>query len=169
MSRTVSAAARRAFYSPECGETFAVLLTFSGGGLPSPVRITNNFNTRLNETSDDLFYGIVSRGNTFKFIPMTWTDPSDDAQAETTARLELHDVTRQALPNLRGLQGATTCDIEYVLLSDPEQVEVSFPSFEMRGFAYTAEVISIDLSVRSTAAEPFPCHGFTPNYAPGLF
>jgi hypothetical protein len=60
-------------------------------------------------------------------------------------------------------------DIELVLASSPDVVEVSFPGFLMSGISYNANQVTAELSVETLTLEPFPANTFTPSYFPGLF
>ena len=78
MSRlgSLSPAALRAMFSQDADDTLAVLITISGTGLPSPLRLTDNYTQRLITTDDEVIYGIVSRSNNYIFIPFDiifWT------------------------------------------------------------------------------------------------
>ena len=56
MSRlsTLSPNAIKAMFSPESSETIHVLLTLSGGGIMTPIRLSDGFNTRIMEDNNDV-------------------------------------------------------------------------------------------------------------------
>lgn len=170
MSRldSLSPACLRAMLSPETDEDIITLLTFTGGGISTPIRISDGHTGRLSETADDVTYGLTSRGNQFVFLPFSLTLPNDD-DSDPGCELTMHDVTRSLMPTLRTLTGPPSVTIELVLASSPDTVEASFPGFQLGAVTYNDSTITGQLAVASLAHEPFPCHTFTPSYFPGLF
>lgn len=170
MSRldSLSPACLRAMLAPETDEDIITLLTFTGGGITTPVRIADSYTGRLSETADDVVYGLTSRGNQYIFLPFELTLPNDD-DSDPGCQLTMHDVTRSLMPTLRTLTGPPSVTIELVLASSPGTVEASFTGFQLGAVSYTDSTITGQLVVASLAHEPFPCHTFTPSYFPGLF
>lgn len=170
MSRldALSPACLRAMLAPETDEDIITLLTFTGGGITTPVRIADSYTGRLSETADDVVYGLTSRGNQYIFLPFELTLPNDD-DSDPGCQLTMHDVTRSLMPTLRTLTGPPSVTIELVLASSPGTVEASFTGFQLGAVSYTDSTITGQFVVASLAHEPFPCHTFTPSYFPGLF
>jgi len=170
MSRlnSLSPACLRAMLAPETDDDIITLLTFTGGGITTPVRIADSYTGRLSETADDVVYGLTSRGNQYIFLPFELTLPNDD-DSDPGCQLTMHDVTRSLMPTLRTLTGPPSVTIELVLASSPGTVEASFTGFQLGAVSYTDSTITGQLVVASLAHEPFPCHTFTPSYFPGLF
>lgn len=171
MSRlaSLSPAALRAMYSPDADDTLVVLLTITGPGLATPLRLANGFDHRLSETDDDVIYGITSRGSDYTFLPFGITLPDDQPGSTPRARVTLHDVTRETIPVIRQATQALSVLVELVLRTTPDVVEVAFDGMLMGGIGYDANTVSAELSYESLAGEPFPAHTFTPSVAPGLF
>lgn len=170
MSRlgSLSPAALRAVFSPDSDDTLIVLLTFTGTGVATPIRIADNFTQRLSETDDDVVYGVRSRGNDFIFLPFNFNLPTED-DAAPRCKITINDVTRHLIPAIRMITQAPTVTIELVLASDPDVVEVSVGNFLMSAISYNADTITGELTVDVLANEPFPAHTFTPSYFPGMF
>lgn len=170
MSRlsSMSPAALRALFSPDADDDLIILMTLTtANGMT--IRLADNYTQRINETADDVVYGVISRGNDFTFLPLEITLPSEEQAAAPRASVVIHDVTRYLLPVIRGISGAMPCALEVVLFSAPDSVEASFPGLLMSGINYNKDVITADLGVAGLSVEPFPAHTFTPSYFRGLF
>ena len=103
MSRlsSFSPAALKAMFSPDGDDTLAVLLTITGEGITTPIRLADNYTQRLSSTDDDVVYGIQSRGNNYVFLPFQITLPSEEADAAPRCQITLNDVTRYLTPTIR--------------------------------------------------------------------
>jgi hypothetical protein len=166
---SLSPAALKAMFSPDADDTLITLLTITGTGVASPVRIADGYTQRISETADEVIYGVPSRSNDYLFLPFKISLPTEEQAAAPRCTITINDVTRQLLPIIRQLNSAPDVLIELVLSSAPNVVEASFPGFKMGAISYTADSISAELTVESLATEPFPQHTFTPAYFPGLF
>ena len=171
MSRlgSLSPAALKAMFSTDGNDTMAVLLTITGTGITTPIRLCDNYTQRISTTADEVVYGIPSRGNNYVFLPFQITLPTEEAEAAPRCQIILNDVTRYLIPTIRSATTALNVVVELVMTSTPDTVEISFSNFLMSGITYNADSITADLNVESLAVEPFPAHTFTPSYFPGLF
>lgn len=173
MSRlaSLSPAALRAMFSPDADDTLITLLTISGAGITTPIRIADGYTGRLAglTTDDEVIYGVPSRGNDYIFLPFSITLPTEEQASAPRCNITINDVTRYLIPTIRTISSSPTVTMELVLSSSPNTVEASFPGFKMAGISYNANTITAELTVESLAAEPFPAHTFTPSYFPGLF
>jgi len=166
---SLSPAALAAMFSPDADKTLVTLLTLTGAGIATPVRLADHYTQRIGETDDEVLYGVASRGEDYIFLPFQITLPAEEQAAAPRCRIVLHDVTRSLIPQLRTITSAPSVLVELVLSSAPDTVEVSFGGFSLGGISYDAGTISAELAVESLAIEPFPAHTFTPGYFPGLF
>lgn len=173
MSRLASLSpdALRVMFSPDADDTLAVLITITGTGITTPIRLADNYTQRISSltTDDEVVYGIVSRSNNYIFIPFNITLPTEETESAPRCQITINDVTRYLIPTIRQASTALNVKIELVLTSSPDTVEASFGGFLMSGISYNANSITADLNVESLAIEPFPAHTFTPSYFPGLF
>jgi len=170
MSRlsSLSPAAIKAMFSTDTDDTLVCLLSISGSNITGTIRIADNYTQRLQETDEDIVYGLQSRGNNYTFVPFDISLPQED-ESVTRSQITLHDPNRQLLPIVRQLTTAPTVRIEIVLKSNPNTVEVDYGEFLLANINYNAETITGDLTLESFDIEPFPSGTFTPNYFPGLF
>jgi len=174
MSRlsTLSPAAVRAMFSPDSNEILITLITIKADpsiNIPEDIYVADNYTQRLSEDNAEVYYGVISNGIEYPFIPLQITLPNDDHNAAPICSLTINDVTRVLLPTMRQITGAPEVLITLVLNSSPDTIEVEFVGFKLTNITYTADSITASLTMPSLEVEPFPAHAFTPAYFPGLF
>lgn len=167
----MSPTAIRSVFSPDADADLYVLLTIYDPNNPASViaRLSDGFTQRLSETDTEVVYGVVSRGDSFTFLPMQITLPSESADQAPSCSITLHDVTRYITPIVRSLNGPPSVKLEIVLSKTPDVVEASFSEFYLTGITYNAEAVSGQLVMINYAVEPFPSHSFTPALFPGIY
>lgn len=156
-------------FSPDADDSLIVLMTLTGGGMASPLRIADGYTQRISETADDVTYGVMSRGNAYNFIPFSITLPTEEQDSAPRANVTINDLTQVIMPEIRTLTGPPSVLLELVLSATPDTVEASFPGLLLSGVGYNADSITGELGVESFGIEPYPAHTFTPSVAPGLF
>lgn len=171
---TMSPQALAELYKQESSDTLVTLVSFIDPDTDEVLlRLCDNFTQRLTGTGYtddfDVVYGLISRTNTFMFMPLEITLPSQDTEGGSRAQLVIRDVTRYLTPVIRTLTKPPKILLELVLKSQPDTVEISFSGFYLSSISYNAEQVSGELSLIDYQREPFPIHGFTPSYFPGLF
>lgn len=186
MSRlNMSPAALRAVFAPESDADLIFLLSVyvpnSNPLLPDEIlRLCDGIeevlqadgsykSRRLSETDDEIFYGVISRGNQFTFLPMEITLPSENEAQAPRSTITLHDVTRYLTPIIRQISKPPKILMELVLSTSPGIVEASFSGFYISSISYNADSVSLELAMVDYEREPFPQHSFTPKYFPGMF
>jgi len=168
---TLSGNAIAQMLSPDAQDSLAVLLTFTGAGIVTPVRIADSYTGRIAglTTDDEVVHGMVSRGNNFIYLPFQITMPDEQVASAPRCQITMFDVTRYLVPVLRTITNPPNVLLELVMRGTPDTVEISFSGFQMGGISYNKDQITAELVVQSLAAEPFPAHTFTPSFFPGLF
>lgn len=175
MSRlnSLTASAIRAMHAQQTDEELILLVTITDPtDLANPIRLCDNYTGRLTNLSTDteIVYGTVSRGEEYIYLPLTIGLPQEQETGVGTCSLQLNYVTAEAIVLIREkLTKPTAVTIELVLSSNPHVVEASFSGFDITSATYSADVITLDLSMVSLSREPFPCYNFTPGSFPGLF
>lgn len=164
----LSPSALRALFSPDADDNLICLLTFSGGNIPTPIRIADGYTQRLSENDTEIIYGVVSNGLEFTFLPFEINLPTEEDSAPR-CNITMHDVTRYLLPSIRELQSAPNVKIELVLSSNPDVVEIEMGEFLLANISYNADTINAELTLEGLEMEPFPAGTFTPSYFPGMF
>lgn len=176
MSRLTSMSpdALKAVFSPDSDGDLITLLTIYSPTTGAVIaRICDGFNKRISENSEEVVYGVTSRGNNFTFLPVEITLPSEEEAQAPRASIVIHDVTRYLTQTIRELSGPPRITMELVLNKTPNTdlniVEVSFDYFYISSITYNRDTVSCELTMINLDREPFPVHSFTPSYFPGLF
>lgn len=172
MSRITSMtpAAIRAMFSPESSSDLIVLVTVYDPPT-TPIRLCDGYTQRLSDgaSESDITYGVVSRGNSYIFLPLEITLPQEDEAQAPRCNIVIRDVTRYLTPTIRNLTQNPKVKLEIVLSSSPDTVEVSFDGFYITNFTYNRDQVTAELQMINYEREPFPAHSFSPKYFPGLF
>lgn len=171
MSRlnSLSADAIKAMFSQESDDSLIVLLTISSSEISPSLRLADNYTQRLSETDSEVLYGVTSNSNEYMFLPFNLTLPTEEESSVPRCQLIINDVTRYLTPVIRSITAPPNVQIDLVLKSNPDVIEITFGGFILTNISYNANQITADLTVESLAIEPFPSHTFTPSYFPGLF
>lgn len=156
MSRPLSANAVSAILAENTGEVFLVIVTITHASLATPLRFVNN--------NED----ITSSGNVFTAFPFEVNLPQEQESQEYRAQLRIDNIDRQVSDAIRALPTTPSVNLEVVLASSPDTVELSFDfsveSVEISDTTVTAELVDADLT-----REPYPGDVFNPVDFPALF
>ncbi len=166
--RTISADFRRAMFAENTEEIPVLLLSISHPDLENGDLFLSSDNAVLLDFETQR-RGTISRGLSFEFLPMELSLPEDAEDASPTVQLSFRDIDQQATEILRSTVTPAYVTIEVVLASDPDFVEVEFVAFELSSADVTAESVSLNLTVDTLAAEPYPADTFTPARFGGLW
>lgn len=167
MSRTVSLTARAAINAQDTTEIPVVLLTIAHPDFADTLRISSDPTTRISTTP--LLYGTVSDGNTFQFCPLSISLPDDMDERAPTARLGVENVSQVLVELVRSVTTPGTCTIQMVLASSPDTVEIEWPTLDIRGVQFNANLMNFEFGLNALDDEPFPAGIFAPSGFPGLF
>ena len=160
MSRTLSALMQSAANAQETGEVILAIVSISHASIVGgPLRVVNNLTN------------VVSNGNTYTAFPFQVTLPEDTDDGMPKLRLVLDNVDRSIVSAIRSIPPSTPpiVQIDIVLASQPNTIEVSFTGLKLRQVSYDALTVEGDLAVNEDDLEPFPQGSFTPSKFPGLF
>jgi len=170
-SVNLSATTKASLLSSESGDALIFLLTIGHPSFTEPARICTIALQRISETDEDVVYGLISRGETYTFIPgITVTLPTDDDESAPGIGLsigrysEIVDIIR-SIP----MGQYPSVDVEMVMSSSPNEVEAAWPQFDLKETVIKADEITGSLGLESIDTEPGVPWGFTPAYFPGLF
>lgn len=172
MSTTVnlSSTTKASLLASESGEAIVFLITITHADLTEPARVCTAALQRVVETDDELLYGVVSRGETFIYIPnIGITLPTDDDESAPGIGLSIgrFDEIVDAIRSI-GVD-APKVNVEMVMSTSPNLVEASWPEFDLQKTSIEADVITGTLGLDSLDTEPGCPYSFTPAYFPGLF
>lgn len=167
MSRDLSSAFDAAINAQETGEVYVILLTITHDDLASDYHFSSDPTARLVE--DPPAYGTTSNGQDFDFIPFQLRLPDDRQDGPPRAEIAFDNTMRTLVSALRSTTSPASVQIDIVLASDPDTVEVSMPAFQFQSARYDRGAAVIDLVIDALQSEPFPAAIYSPAQFPGLF
>lgn len=120
----------------------ATLVTLDAEELEEPIRATDY----RGDLGDGVF-GIVSRGELFRYFPFAFTFGGASAEeAERSAKLEIANVDGLILHSLRSLQTRPYLTAELVRVSAPDYVELALSRAPITDI--NATEASVDMTIR---------------------
>lgn len=167
MARALSSGMLAAIFSQETEEVPVCLLTITHETLSEPVYVSSNPTDRISD--DPLIYSTTSRGNEYLFLPFDFVMPEDRADGAPRVQLTIENIDRTLVNMLRSISTPATINVEIVLASSPDIVEVALPALQMGTAQIGDKAITVDLIADSLINEPFPAGQFTPGTFSGLF
>lgn len=166
MSRPVSNAFKQAIFSQQTSEVFIILMTIDNDTFDVPIRVASD---PFEDLPDAGVKGVVSRGNEFLYLPFTIQLPIQDDTQTAKAQISVDNISREIIAAARSAGSALKIDLEIVLASDVDNVELSVEGFKLQTLNYDAFTISGEISIDYYDLEPFPAKRFTPTDFEGLF
>ena len=155
MSRSLTTGARASIFAEQTGEVWLALLTISGTGMTT-IRVVNN--------NED----IVSRGNTFQWLPFDIVLPPEEADSVPKAVLRIDHVDKRVVEAVRSITVPPTVMIEVIMASDPEHPELTLDNLILRNVQFEGGYVTGELLYESIYTEPLT-YTMTPSRFPGLF
>ena len=149
--RTLTAEMIEALRSQETEEGAILLLTIDHDDLQYPLYFSSDPTEQHSTTP--LIYKTVSRGQNYYFVPMKINLPSEPQDGTPQASIRFANVGQEIIATVRSILTPATVDIELVLMSDPDTVQISFPSFDLTAVDYDATDVNLTLTIDSMAAE----------------
>jgi hypothetical protein len=147
-------------------EVFIILITIRHSTLVNPIRVSND-PTQLLPIA--LVKGTVSNGEEFIFFPFEFVFPNQEAFASPVAQIRLDNVSREISTIINELPSSPTFDVQVVLASTPDIVELELLDFKLRRVEWNAINVIGDISVEYFDQEPYPSGRFNPSGFPGLY
>lgn len=165
--RILSLNFREALFSQASGELPIFLLTITHPKLDAPIYLSTDATTRL--TTDPLTYGTLSRGTTFLYAGIDVTLPDEQDKTPPASKLTIQNVTRDLIPLARSVSSPPSVQIEAILASAPDIVEMTWPVMDMSNLTADMSTLQFDLTVDALTTEPYPSGTFNPADFPALF
>lgn len=154
---TVSNTFKQAAFLQETDDVFLVLLTIDHTDINPPIRVVNN--------NED----ITSNGNVFVAYPFDIQLPDSMEDSPPRARLVIDNISREIAQAIRNISTPATVLIEIIRAADPDTIEMTFATFNLKNVKWDVFKVSGDLVMENMEIEPFPAGQFSPAYFPGLF
>ena len=157
MSRPLSIPFKRASNALSTNECFLVLLTITYPPTGETYRVVNNSEN------------IVSRGQTYTAYPFNITLPMATSEEVGVARLEFDNVELILVDMLRAATTPPLVNIEVILASRPDFVEIGILNLALRDVSWDASTVRAQLYNEDILSRKFPRQDYNPNENPGMF
>lgn len=154
--RQLSNALLAELFGQDSNDPFLTLLTITHPSF-STIRLVNN-------TVD-----IVSRGNTFVAFPFRLILPPDDGETQRDFQLEVDNTTLELMSQIRSVTTPMEVDIEMILASDPDTVQMSAVTLKTRSAGYSNSSLKIPLYLDNFLNTELPSEKYEPTNFPGIF
>lgn len=154
-------------FDQETGEIPVLLLTITHPDLPDTIRISSD-NADMLDVELQL-RGTISRLQEYNFLPISASLPEEGEDAANTIQITVDNVGQDLTEPLKSTVTPATVTVEIVLASAPDDVEVSFPDFQLTSADVDAGSVKLSLTVDVMASEPYPADNFTPAAFGGLW
>lgn len=154
--------------SSETDEVYVALLTIEHLELAGEVWRVSSDNRDLLDYEEQL-RGTISRQQNFSFLPMEFSLPDQKAEAEEMLEIRLSNVTQELMPILESVRTPANVDLEIVLASDPDDVEILFPEMQLISAVPDAGSVTLTLAVDNLTRENYPSDPITPGGFPALW
>lgn len=147
--------AARAILARETDEVFLACLTITAG---ETMRLVNNSEPIQRARGLYLPYAFDAK------------QPEDTESANPSVTVTIDNVDREVTRLIREYNGIPTCDIEWIIASEPDEVQCGPFSFSVLEARYDAMVISINLGYEEDFLnQAVPAQTYSPTNSPGLF
>lgn len=164
--RNISDNAKQVVFAQSTDDAWITLTTINHPSFTNPIRVADDSYEVLPVNGGR---GVISRGDEFVFVPFLIELPTQDDSNISLARITMDNISREQIDAIRSADSALSIDIEIVLASDVDTVEVIISNFKLERVNYDAMTITGEISVEYFDLEPFPHRRFTPSDFPGLF
>jgi len=156
MSRSTTTALRSAVFAEETAEVFLFLITLSHTDITTLYFVNN-------------YKDVTSNGNAHVAFPFQITMPSETEDQLPRVQLNIDNVDRSIIDEIRTLTGPPTLTLSVVLASDPDTIEAGPFEMSLQNVLYNTLTITGNLAGDDILNEPYPGEAYTPQNFPGLF
>jgi hypothetical protein len=156
MPRVVTTAFWESLSFSAADEDFVVLATISHILISPAIRIAC-------DTVD-----IVSNGNTFVGFPFEFVLPTD-SEAPPKGKIRIQNVDKRIGEVVLALTTAVDLQLDVILRSDPDTLQVSYKNLKLRNITGDAIAIEGEIGVQDYTTVPWPRTRAVKGLLPGLF
>jgi hypothetical protein len=156
MSNSLSNSLLAQLFAQQSGDPFLVLVTISHSSF-NTIRLVNNTEN------------IVSRGNTYQAFPVRVRLPVDDGESARVVQLELDNVSRELVDEIRSVTTEITVKLEMILASMPDQVQMILDELLITNLTYSKTRITASLIFDNFLNTEMTSEKYGPTNFPGIF
>lgn len=155
MSNELTTALKAQLFAQQSADPFLTLVTLTG----------TNFDFRLvNNTKD-----IVSGGKVYSAFPMKIRLPADDGETARDFQIEFDNASLQLIVALRSVTEPIDCQIDMILASMPDVIQMSVPDLKVRSVSYDKSKVSARIVLDNFLSVAMTSEKYTPSLYPGMF
>lgn len=155
MSNDLSNELKAQIFAQESDDPFLTLVTLNH----------QSFQARLVNNSTD----IISGGNTYIAFPMKIRTPVDDGETVRDFTIDFDNVSLDLIANLRSVTGDISVQIDLILASIPDVIQMTHTDLLIRSISYNAQRISARIVLDSFLAVEMTSERYTPSLYPGMY
>lgn len=156
MSRQLSNQLLTQIFSQNSNDPFLVLFTLTHDDF-GVIRLVNN-------RTD-----ITSRGNVYTAFGASIGLPTDDGETVREVTMELDNVSLELIQALREVTTPIDVQIEMILASIPDSVQMSLEELQISTISYNKQTISARLMMDGFLSTSIPSENYDPSNFPGIF
>jgi len=159
MSRNISAITISSINQAVQEELWLILLEIDHVNLSSPIYVAGNV--------ENIIFG----GHTYVGYDFKIALPVDDADSPPVMSITIENIDRAIVEAIRIINTPAAVTVTFIRY-DPggnHVVELAFPPFKGRSASYEAKNVTMDITLESFLAEPFPGGTFSPADFPSAF
>jgi hypothetical protein len=155
LSNPLSNEVKAQIFSQESDDPFLTLVTLTH----------TTFTVRLVNNSTD----IISNGNTFTAFPMKIRTPIDDGESTRDFTIVMDNVSLDLIVNMRSVTGEIGVQVDFILASIPDVIQMSHDNLLVRSITYNASTISVNVVLDNFLSVSLTSEKYTPSVYPGMF
>lgn len=145
-------------YAENSDDPFLALFTLDHPDWVSPVYLVNNSES------------ITSNGIIYEPFPIKISLPTDDGESIRKVELEFDNVSQELIDEIRTVtDNEISVDLQMVLASAPDIVEIEMLSMRIKSVSYNAQTIKASLFLDDFLNTELSCEKYTPTLYPGIF
>jgi hypothetical protein len=156
MSRSLTATFIASLMAGRTSEIYHTLIVLSGVGISTKRYV-------------DDYENVTSNGQTYTAAAFAGRLPNDVEDQIPSVNIVFDNVDRTLMTDIRSATGPPEIEINLVLQSDPDTVEIGPLEFTVRAVDYNKMTVSGTLQYEDILNETIPDHRYSPQLYPGLF
>lgn len=155
MPNELSAELKAQIFAQQSEDPFLTLVSLTGPGFEYYL---------VNNTVD-----IVSNGRNFQAFPMKIRLPSDDGESSREFQIEFDNASLLLLVALRSVTSPIDCQIDMILASMPDAIQMSITDLKIRSVVYDKNKVSAKIVLDNFLSVAMTSERYTPSIYPGMF
>jgi len=140
----------------ESSDPFLMLITISGQGI-TPIHMVNNTEP------------ITSRSVEYIAFPLKVVLPVEDGDTTPIIKITFDNVSLELIDELRSITAPLTVEIEAVLASSPDTVEISYDQLKLGNITYNDQTVEASLFFDDILNSAIPSEKYEPQTYSGIF